>query len=162
MASRKLRRGEVQGAYPVFKDSLPWGHITLTDREGAGRSLYVMGRTVHVGPEYFTKGMDQVQGGVSDLVHELTHVWQHEHGVNGAVYLVGSIAAQVVHGKAEAYVYTEGKPWNAYNPEQQAQIVRHWFAGGMSPSDSLFPYVRDNIWAKSYDPKTEGARDMKW
>ena len=151
MPWRYMTKAEILAAYPVFKKSLPWNRITLVDTYGVGESLYVMGRQIHVGPDYY-KGMDKVQGGVSDLVHELTHVWQHEHGPHRAAYLVGSLAAQVIHGKTEAYAYKEGKAWNEYNPEQQAEIVRHWYAGGMSPTDPLFAYVRDNIWTREIDP----------
>ncbi len=52
------------------------------------------------------------------IVHELTHVWQHQRGVN----------LTLKRPPLARYRYlplTPGKPFAAYGIEQQAEIVRH-------------------------------------
>ncbi len=51
------------------------------------------------------------------LVHELTHVWQHQRGIN----LVLRRRPFARYG----YALEPGKPFGAYGIEQQAMIVEH-------------------------------------
>lgn len=71
---------------------------------------------------------------MSWLVHELTHVWQYQHG--GPVYLLQALWAQIRLG-ADAYGYgwdeglrqaaLEGKTLLDFNREQQGDIARHYY-----------------------------------
>lgn len=66
---------------------------------------------------------------MSTLVHEVTHVWQHQHG--GSDYKLEALWAQSF---GEGYVWqngvAEGKSWVELNPEQQAQLIQDaWDAG---------------------------------
>jgi hypothetical protein len=66
------------------------------------------------------------------LIHELTHVWQYEHG--GAKYIPEALA---VNGKSSGYDYkgvsnlrklkASHKGMSSFNPEQQAKIVEEYF-----------------------------------
>jgi Subtilase family len=66
------------------------------------------------------------------LIHELTHVWQYEHG--GAKYIPEALA---VNGKRSGYDYkgvsnlrklkAAHKGMSSFNPEQQAKIVEEYF-----------------------------------
>lgn len=81
------------------------------------------------------------------LIHELTHVWQGV--VAGPIYMVEALHAQIF---GEGYDYTDqdlidaGGNFNAFNREQQASIIEHYWVKryGPSPSDySLYlPYAR--------------------
>jgi hypothetical protein len=57
------------------------------------------------------------------LIHELTHVWQAQTGVN---LLLAKLKAG---DDAAAYAYHPGgvRPWNELNIEQQATLVEHLF-----------------------------------
>lgn len=65
-------------------------------------------------------------------IHELTHVWQYEHG--GAKYIPEALA---VNEKDSGYDYkgvsnlrklqAAGKGMSSFNPEQQAKIVEEYF-----------------------------------
>ena len=56
------------------------------------------------------------------FVHELTHVWQHQNGVN---LVLEKVLMFFRYGAFGGYAYEEirGKPLEDYNIEQQACIV---------------------------------------
>lgn len=71
------------------------------------------------------------------LVHELTHVWQAQQGVN---LLAGKLRAG---DSATSYEYSVGAclDWSALNIEQQAMVVEHRFRltrGQPTPADAAF------------------------
>ncbi len=66
------------------------------------------------------------------LIHEMTHIMQHQNGQS--VLLRGFLlhaARLLTFGKYNPYrfTYVPGKPFNAYNIEQQAEIARHIYLG---------------------------------
>jgi hypothetical protein len=66
------------------------------------------------------------------FVHELTHCWQ---AAQGRVLALAKLKA--IGRAAYRYRLTPGKPFAAYNIEQQAEIVRHLFlarAGHPAPN----------------------------
>lgn len=71
------------------------------------------------------------------LIHELTHVWQAQQGVN---LLTGKIRAG---DRPASYAYPTGMDchWGALNIEQQAMVVEHRFRllrGGAVPAPAEF------------------------
>lgn len=71
------------------------------------------------------------------LIHELTHVWQAQQGVN---LLTGKIRAG---DRPSSYEYPVGVDcaWGALNIEQQAMVVEHRFRlsrGQQTPADRGF------------------------
>ena len=71
------------------------------------------------------------------LVHELTHVWQAQQGVN---LLTGKIGAG---DRPSSYEYPVGMDcdWGGLNIEQQAMVVEHRFRltrGHPAPADQAF------------------------
>jgi len=66
------------------------------------------------------------------LIHELTHIWQYEHG--GAKYIPEALA---VNGKDSGYDYkgvsnlrklrAAGKGMSSFDPEKQAKIVEEYY-----------------------------------
>lgn len=71
------------------------------------------------------------------LVHELTHVWQAQQGVN---LLTGKLRAG---DRAASYEYPVGMDcsWGDLNIEQQAMVVEHRFRllqGGRAPAPAEF------------------------
>jgi hypothetical protein len=170
MATRLLRESEVEFARRVFEDKLPYGRVYLSDnflpfnKETPGRrgtpvtvasaSSFLFSRalrsyTIFFGPDPFKQGADIPDHGHT-FIHELTHVWQGFHGVLGWEYMAQSLLSQgyaiLTKGdRDEAYKYEPGAPWGSYNVEQQAYLVEHWYMGGMSPGDVLFPYIANHI-----------------
>ena len=71
------------------------------------------------------------------LVHELTHVWQAQQGIN---LLTGKLRAG---DRPSSYEYPVGVDcgWEALNIEQQAMVVEHRFRltrGQRTPADAAF------------------------
>lgn len=156
MATRSLTSKETTAAFGVFqlsinyskvrvRDDLGIGGSPWTSPPGPGNSNYVL----HVGPTLY-QDLAKNNSRKVVLIHELTHVWQGQHGVplgyvlNSALHQ--SIAAITNGGKvAKAYDYTPGGKWALYNCEQQATIVDDWFQAGSSSSHHLYTYITKNI-----------------
>lgn len=71
------------------------------------------------------------------LMHELTHVWQAQQGVN---LLLEKLRAGD-GPRAYAYAVEPGLRWEALNIEQQAMVVEHRFRlmhGRAAPGDAAF------------------------
>ena len=164
MASRPLRKSEIEFARRVFEDRLPYGRIYLSSRflpfnEGtavtvASLSAFVPVRamrsyTIFVGPEVFDEGADGPRFH-DTFIHELTHVWQGYHSGLGWEYMVQSMIAQghaiLTQGdRNRAYDYKPGEPWDNYNVEQQALLVQDWYRNGMREDDERYAYIANHI-----------------
>ena len=121
--SRLLTHGECALVAEVFGPALDPRAVTLR----RGKWFPFQPRTVVMAPDghvwFHPKGAewraDFAAAGLASrtlLVHELTHVWQHQQGVNLVVRRYPLMR----------YAYlplTPGKPFGAYNLEQQASIV---------------------------------------
>lgn len=76
------------------------------------------------------------------IMHELTHVWQHQQGIN--------LALRRHPFCRYHYRYEPGKPFRRYGLEQQAEIVRHAYllregaevkgAAARTAYDALLPF----------------------
>jgi hypothetical protein len=73
------------------------------------------------------------------FVHELAHVWQARRGV-----LLAAAKLRALGREAYAYRYEPGKPFNAYNIEQQAEIARHLYLHRIGEPDARAP-ERDRL-----------------
>jgi len=164
MASRLLKKSEVEFARQVFKNQLPYKkvHIAsyyLPGNQGVPVTLASVSSiipvhtlrhyTIYFGPEVFKEGADR--GGIaSTFVHELTHVWQGYHSALGWEYMVNSMIAQghaiLTQGdRNRAYDYKPGEAWDDYNVEQQALLVQDWFRNGMREDDERYTYIVNHI-----------------
>lgn len=97
------------------------------------------------------------------LVHEMVHVWQGHHSNITVAPTIASLAAQCtglarsgrgggLAARNSAYVYDLAVPpdppipWEKFNPEQQAQIVMHWYNNGMKTTgDPRYYYIETYI-----------------
>ncbi|MDI4166548.1 hypothetical protein QK414_26715, partial [Pseudomonas aeruginosa] len=154
-AGRALSEGEISLAKGVFGDSIDYSTVRLRDEDYVpwqGKD-YVMAPNGHI---YFGEELR----GVADwsleslqrqglFIHEMTHVWQHQHGVN--VLLVGAYqqARQFLLGDQYAYRLEPGKTLKDYNIEQQGDIVRDYFLEknefGEASANSRFAGVLKNF-----------------
>lgn len=140
---RRLTEGERSLAHEAFGQALHLDPIRFLPAPWPFDRAFVPGR-------WF--GRDWIVWPVADLpqdvaeaalrtqatfVHELTHVWQAQQGVN---LLTGKIRAGDRPG---SYRYPVGVDcdWGALNIEQQAMVVEHKFRlrrGGRAPADGAF------------------------
>ena len=164
MASRLLKKSEVEFARQVFEDQLPYKKVHLASyylpgNDGVPVTLASVSSiipvntlrhyTIYFGPEVFKDGADRP--GIRDtFIHELTHVWQGYHSSLGWEYMVNSMIAQghaiLTQGdRNRAYDYKPGKAWDDYNVEQQALLVQDWYRNGMREDDERYTYIANHI-----------------
>ncbi len=99
------------------------------------------------------------------LIHELTHVWQYQHG--GAAYISDSICHQVAAWAATgsrnaAYDLTDvvrpGKSFSEYTAEQQAMIVETYYDEPDKRTDPVYQALIDQVRRRSPAPPAERQR----
>lgn len=61
------------------------------------------------------------------LIHELTHVWQHQQGI--------AVFWRALVNRRYAYQLTGSKPFLAFGVEQQAQMVEDYFLAKIQGKD---------------------------
>jgi hypothetical protein len=99
------------------------------------------------------------------LIHELTHVWQYQHG--GAAYISDSLCAQVgawasTGSRNAAYdltgVVREGRRFSEYSAEQQATIVETYYADPAKRADPVYQALIDEVRAPTPLPAATRQR----
>ena len=171
MSLRNLTPNEKMVAYSVFGSSinyddvyianyfLPGNHgvaVTIMRDEqspvGGIHKRYWF--TIFWGADVYNNGADSTVNLSNTLIHELTHVWQGQHGLP-FMYMVDSMIAQgkaiIWHwdrNKAYEYDHNNYQKWSDYNVEQQGNIVEDWYRkddGNQSASDPRFVYIKEVI-----------------
>ncbi len=130
IGGRPLTSNEIVEARKVFADRIDYGAVRIV----ASRYLPWQPRYYVITPDHRIfwpgAGADLVAGEGGRhrcrFIHEMTHVMQHQHGL---WLRLRAGCLQVLHfgtGKLyDPYRYTcrEGKPFSAYNLEQQAELA---------------------------------------
>ncbi|NJK83689.1 MAG: hypothetical protein HC912_07610 [Saprospiraceae bacterium] len=125
-SSRRLTDWEYGLAQSVFGKSIDLHRVRIDERAYLGSKQY--------GICYVSFNTINSWGEMSDslLVHELVHVWQYQHF--GAVYIPRALWAQRTkegynYGgvKALSAAIAQGKPFWAFNYEQQGDIVADYY-----------------------------------
>ncbi len=186
---RNLSPNEKNLAVSVFKQSIDFTYVFIADtflpgNHGTAVTMMFEDRRaisgipaaipVHIrfwfaifwGPDVHRNGADKgfdVSGrSLSDtLIHELTHVWQGQHGMPFK-YMVDSLVAQGKaifwywdRNKAYEYDHNNYQKWSDYNVEQQGNIVEDWYSsrdGKQSVNDPRYTYIEKVI--RPGSPKT--------
>lgn len=140
---RPLTEGERALAVEAFGDTLDLDRVRFLTSPWPFNRAFVpgnwFGRSWVVWPEK-TLPDDIAQARMrtqATLVHELTHVWQAQQGVN---LLTGKLKAG---DSIQSYEYPVGMDcdWTTLNIEQQAMVVEHRFRlrrGDRVPADQAF------------------------
>lgn len=127
---RELTGGERRAARLVFGDNLDLGRIRIAEAPFMG---FPQTARTPFNTIYFPPGATQRADAnyLPWLIHELTHCWQSQHGVSVATKLFYAIQG------ARAYRYggaaqlrrdaAQGKRFNQYNTEQQADILSDYY-----------------------------------
>lgn len=140
---RTLTAGELALAEEAFGDSLELGKIRLLPSPWPFNRAFVAGRwfgrdwIVWPGRTLPPDIADAAMRLQATFIHELTHVWQAQQGVN---LLTGKLKAG---DRPSSYEYPVGMDcdWGDLNIEQQAMVVEHRFRlsrGGKTPADQAF------------------------
>jgi hypothetical protein len=148
---RGLTQKEINFANQVFKDTIPWDRIVITDMVGAGGRPFTvpgMDGSIILNLGYGTYYSDASDGTVGNattgthsihgyaFIHELTHAWEICHAdfeaqgflCSEAVIYADSIADDSLTNQYK-YGSPEGSWSHDFNVEQRACIVADWFFG---------------------------------
>jgi hypothetical protein len=116
---------------PVFRNTLKYHSIRCSINEanigGVNNSL------TPAGIPYFSQNIycaDFSLAGANDqwvFVHEMTHVWQWQHGIYPVMEALGLVITHRHYQKAYPYDLTPGKELEDYNIEQQASIIADYW-----------------------------------
>ncbi len=120
---RALTGVERSLAQAVFGNSIDYARVRLIPT-GIWHLRYTTVANVIRIPEKFTI-MDPVMA--EWLIHEMTHIWQYQHGGTG--YISEALAGAIAKGRQLVYKYeiVPGKSFFEFTPEQQASIVQNYF-----------------------------------
>lgn len=140
---RPLTAGEAALAREAFGDHLEYGTIRFLTAPWPFTRAFVPGRWF--GREWIVWPARMLPADIAGaalkfqatLIHELTHVWQAQQGVN---LLTGKLRAG---DRPSSYEYPVGMEcdWGRLNIEQQAMVVEHRFRllnGGAAPAPVEF------------------------
>jgi hypothetical protein len=127
LVGRPLNAAELRLARGVFAGSIDYSRVRLIP---TGVLEYrTVANTIRI-PEKFTLTNDYM---AQTLIHELTHVWQYQHG--GTSYISISLATQIAgtirsgsRNAAYEYQIAPGASFFEFKPEQQGSIVENYFA----------------------------------
>ena len=141
---RRLTENEVRMAKQVFADSINFHRIKIY----RGIPLLPNANTAIApnGNIYFPRKHcpeDFTQAGIAYkiwLIHELTHVWQHQRGHKSFGFPAYSSCSKGGYRKRKAYTYPIPLPHiNQLNIEQQADLIAHYFAATFLPKNIYTP-----------------------
>jgi hypothetical protein len=121
---RALSSGELMMARFMFADERPFARTQVVQgpRLGFGAMAPTSGAIIF---SNWSAARDFACAHIEEralFVHELTHIWQALRGTVMPFAKLGALGAA-----AYSYRYKPGKPFSAYNIEQQAEIARHLF-----------------------------------
>ncbi|MCP3098359.1 DUF4157 domain-containing protein [Myxococcus sp. K15C18031901] len=151
---RLLTGFEVARLRPIFGTGLDYAVVRV--KEGPLGVLGVSGRAfVHGDVVFIPPGREASDLGL--LVHELTHVWQHQ--CVGTAYLSEAIAAQWGRdGYDWRKAVAKGLRWEEFNPEQQAQFIEDAVSSDLVPlTTPPSPRARLRGWTEQALPLLEEA-----
>jgi hypothetical protein len=127
--SRSLTEGEIKMAKGTFGDEVDYSKVKIYRKtwfafQGKDRVMSPNGNIYfHKNSDLYFDDFSAVTGkdaivAKGIFMHEMTHVWQHQHGVN-------LVTAALL--KSYEYNLKPGAPFSSYNVEQQGDIVMHHY-----------------------------------
>lgn len=132
---RELGIEEKETLYKVFGNSIDLDAVRL--KEGAAGAFSPTSRPFAHGNTIYMQDTKSMAA----LVHEMTHVWQHQNG--GTDYMSEALVPQLTLGTAVAYDWragVSGNSWDELNPEQQSAFIESAFqAGAFEQEPPAFP-----------------------
>jgi hypothetical protein len=149
---RPLTADELAAGRSVYADTIPWHRVRvfsgsylawLASWAAKRPTAVVTMRVVHVPRSFET----DTTRGRAWLVHELMHVWQGQHtGPSAMVWaLVGQARHGYDYGGEDGLRAHADRGLAAFNPEQQADIMRGYYRRLVDGGDvsAYLPYVEE-------------------
>jgi hypothetical protein len=123
---RLLTPGEIRLAQEVFKDTITWHKVWIHHGSYLPFNLQNPHTAMTPDGEIYFKHWYRPDFSITDIpaqhifMHEMVHVWQHQHGMN--VRTRG-----LVSGFVNYHYRLDGRSLSRYRMEQQASIVADYF-----------------------------------
>jgi hypothetical protein len=142
MAGRSMTAGEQTLATTVYKNQIDYSKVTIYNEKWAffqptnramspnGNIYYPQGNTDY-SSDFSAAGVTIHQK--ATFIHELAHVWQHQHGVN-------VIARGIFQRDYDYLPLTTATNFNDLGLEEQAQLIRDYY------------YLLNNYHGKNWPP----------
>lgn len=140
---RYLTDCETRMAKAIFGNSIDYSAVKIhREKYSIGQSddetvtpngqMYLSPKNKGYADDYCSTGPDSR----AHFIHEMTHVWQYQHGIN-VVWRRALGTAGITNDAAYDYHLEAGKPLSEYGIEQQAAIVQDYFrlSTGQAVSD---------------------------
>lgn len=171
--NRALTAGEIAMLRPIFREGINYDQVRVVDAkypfQPEGVYMTPRGHVYAPGPLYredFSKAGPSYR---AVFVHELTHVWQHENGMDlVAQGVVEFTKHKGAYEKAYPYTLVLGRDLVEFGMEQQASIVEDYFivtVDGGRPlrmeNRGLAPAERDALFASTLGKFTANARYVR-
>jgi len=135
--TRPLTAGEIALARRVFANSIDYTRVRIHVRnyifwQGANyivtpNGQMYLGRNLRRYTDFSAASLP-IQ---AFFIHEMTHVWQHQCGVNVLFRGIGEQIRHFLGFNQYRYRLEPGKPFTAYKLEQQGDIMRDYFLAQM-------------------------------
>lgn len=126
MTIRFLTPAETKLAESVFGSAIDYSSVRIANSKWAffqpRKTVMAPRGVIHFHPRGDLYCADFCGADLTDqglFIHEMTHVWQHQQGVN--------LLLRRHPFCRYNYNLVPGQPLEKYGIEQQAEIVRHWF-----------------------------------
>lgn len=164
---RALTAREITLARVVFKDSIDYLNVRIINGgllgmpNSSNNAMTPFGN-IHLPSEDYKSiqdfGAENTEATLKMwFIHEMTHVWQYQHGFNNASAGINTAINGGYTSKSLAYEYSlddKNKKFNEYNMEQQAEIVSHYF-------DATYAYQITHNSPKIHNTHIEKLPDLK-
>ena len=153
-SGRPLDDAERQQARAIFADSLDLDAVRIV-------TTTLAAAPTTLGDYIRTSGAMST----ATFIHELTHVWQYQHG--GAGYISDSLCAQVAAwastgSRNAAYdltgVVRQGMRFSEYSAEHQAMIVETYYSDPAKQVDPVYQALIDEVRARTPLPAATRQR----
>jgi RHS repeat-associated protein len=148
---RAITAGEIREAKTVFGNKIDYGDVRIIDGKANPfqGSNYAVTIGNHVYWRHAPKDFAKLSGSgghflTSRFIHEMTHVMQHQHGINVVAKAIPLQAAQFLHlfNPYRGGAYDARKPFSSYNVEQQGDIAARIYEGELPKTIINYPDLR--------------------
>jgi hypothetical protein len=157
LTGRPLLAPERELASSVFGDAIDYSKVRLIPTAIEFLKFRTVTNNIRIPTDFTISDPYHAQ----TFIHELTHVWQYQHG--GTSYISVSLATQIVaslktpsRNFAYEYRITPDKSFFSFSPEQQGLIVENYFAmqrdAKIAKPDRLYVGNHPSLEACAIDP----------
>lgn len=140
--ARPLTEHERNEARRVFGGALDLARVSVREHRVMGSLGYARALPwrIYFPPESFAR-----PGFVPWLIHELTHIWQYQHGIPFAVVAWNALWREYDYGGEAGLraARAAGRRFTDFNTEQQGDILRDFYLRDRAglPTDAWAPFV---------------------